>query len=136
MKLNGQFYVKMSVVMGCVHDISMNLSDGGYHEISEAIRNIKPENASSVVSLLDDFVDDSLYPMCVGENKTKDEYVKLSKVIDVIEDSVYDPKKHDVALFKTGAYGIKVSAESESINKYIYNVCMHILTLKIRKLTK
>jgi hypothetical protein len=136
MKLNGQFYIKMNVVMGCIHDVSMSLSDGGYHEISESIRNIKPENASSVVSLLDDFVDDSLYPMCIGKDKTKDEYIKLSKVIDVIEDSLYDPEEHDVALFKAGAYGIKVSAEFESINKYIYNVCIHMLTLNIRKITK
>ncbi len=134
MKLNGQFYVRMSVVMDHVHDLSTSLSAGSYHEVSEAIRNIKPENAQSVVTLIDDFVDEAIYPLSVDKDKNADEYVKLSQVTDAIEDSVYDPKKHDVALFKTGAYGIKVNADSDAINKYIYNVCMHMLVVNIKKL--
>jgi hypothetical protein len=134
MKLNGQFYVRMSVVMDYIHDVSTSLSGGSYHEISEAISNIKPENAQTVVTLIDDFVDELIYPYSAGSDKNADEYVKLLSVTTAIEASLYDPKYQLVALFKTGAYGIKVDADSDAINKYIYNVCMHMLVVNIKKL--
>ena len=130
MKLNGQYYIQMDSVVDCIDTISSSLSNGSYYEISDAIRNIKPENAQSVINLIDSTVDNDIYPI----KSDDDRFVKLNSVVSAIGNSLYDTDQHEVALFKSGAYGIRISADSTSIDKYVYNVCMHILQTRVKKM--
>lgn len=125
MKLNGKVYVKEEQVINILEDIVILLELGSYHEISKSIKDIKPENADNVAIKIAQFQD--MFRVVYK----KENYCKLDTIIEMIDENSYDPKKESVKLFTQGAYGITMRADEESVERYVFNVCLHIFKIKI-----
>jgi hypothetical protein len=125
MKLNGKIYIKEEHIINILEDIVILLELGNYYEISKSIKDIKPENADNVAEKLAQF-QDTFRVMFRNEN-----YCKLDDIMEVIDENSYDPKKESVKLYTQGAYGIKIRADEESTERYVFNVCLYIFKMKI-----
>jgi len=127
MKLNGKAYIKEEQVINILEDIVILLELGSYHEISKSIKDIKPENADNVAVKIAQ-LQDMFRVMFKKEN-----YCKLDVIIETIDENSYDPNKESVKLFTQGAYGIRIRADEDSIERYIFNVCLQILKSKLKE---
>tara|TARA_Y100000385_G_C12765149_1_gene496810 strand:+ start:164 stop:559 length:396 start_codon:yes stop_codon:yes gene_type:complete len=125
MKLNGKIYVKEEYIINILEDIVILLELGNYYEISKSIKDIKPENADNVAVKIAQF-QDTFRVMFKKEN-----YCKLDDIMEVINENSYDPKKESVKLYTQGAYGITITADADSIERYVFNVCLYIFKIKI-----
>jgi hypothetical protein len=128
MKLNGHTYLKRDPVTDIIEDIIILLEMGSYYEISDAISNIKPENADNVAKKLAQFQD-----MFSAYFETES-YCKLDTALEMTEENKYDPHKEKVSLFSHGAYGITVRADDDSAERYIFNVCLQVFMSKLKKI--
>ena len=128
MKLNGKVYLKQNTVIYIIEDIIISLEMGSYYEISDAIKNIKPEEADNVAKKLAQFQD---MFRAYYEEET---HCKLDYAIEITEENMYDPNKEKVGLHSQGAYGVTIRADKDSVERYIFNVCLQIFIKKLKKI--
>ena len=130
MKLNGKKYLKQDSVTNTLEDMIILLEMGSYYEISDAIRNIKPDHADNVAKKLAQFQDMFLVYF---ETET---HCKLDTLLEMADENKYDPHKEKVSLFSQGAYGVTVHADADSCERYIFNVCLQVFASKLKKINK
>lgn len=126
MKLNGKIYLRQETIINTLEDIVILLEMGQYYEISDAIRNIKPENAENVAVQIAKFQD---MFMVYFQNEN---YCKVDTILEMTQENQYDPKKEKVSLYTQGAYGIKVASDKDATERYIFNVCLQVFMSKIK----
>jgi hypothetical protein len=128
MKLNGKFYLREETILNIIEDIIILLETGSYYVISDKIRNIEPTNAENVATKL------ALFQDMFRAFFKKENYCKYDDAVDMVDANMYDPKKESVKLFTQGAYGIIIKADSESADRYIFNICLRVFIARLRKI--
>ena len=127
MKLNGKTYFKKDSILHAIEELIIKLETGEYYRISEKIKDIKVENAENVAVKLSQF-QDMFRSYFKHENYCNEETAK-----EMAEESMYDPKKEKVSLYSSGAYGIRMRADDDAVEKYVFNVCIRIFIVKLRE---
>lgn len=128
MKLNGKIYLREDDVVEILEDMIASLEAGDYMSISSAIKQIRPKNAKNTAT--------QLYPVLskfVEFFKTE-KYIKCEDAIARMRDDMHDPKQTKVALYISGAYGVKTRADDDITERYIFNVCLHICVVKLEEM--
>ena len=127
-KLNGKIYLSRDEIFYAIeqHVISMEMAH--YHEISPAIGDIKPEIADSVAKKLADFQQIFL------DHFKQEKYLKAELAVDFAKQKMFDPKTTKVGKYKSGAFGMRISANDDEVIRYVFNVCMEVCASDFRKL--
>ena len=119
MKLNGQFYLKEQIVLNELEDIVIILEQEEWYKISTEFGNhVNSEHANKVAKQLSDFQD--MFRVYFKNES----YRKLDEMLILAEENMYDPIKEKVNLYSQGAYGVIISADSSSIEKFLFNKCI------------
>ena len=127
-KLNGKTYLNKDEIFYAIeqHVISMEMAH--YHEISPAIGDIQPEIADNVAKKLADFQQIFL------DHFEKEKYLKAELAVDFAKKKMFDPKTTKVGKYKSGAFGMRISANDDEVVRYVFNVCMEVCASDFRKL--
>lgn len=128
MKLNGKFYLREATIINQIEDLIILLESESYTSISKNIRNISVDNAE-VVALKLAKLQDMFIVYFKNESHCKCEFA-----VDMLEDNMYDPNTDSVKLYTRGAYGVSIKADEESVNKYIFNICLQKLKSILTKI--
>ena len=126
MKLNGKLYLKENTILYCLEDIIILLETGKWHKIHKSLSShVNSEHADAVAKKLAKFQD--MFRVYFK----KENYKKLEDVIMISEENMYDAIKEKVSLYSQGAYGVIISSDSSSIEKYVFNKCIQYFTFKL-----
>ena len=128
MRLNGHIYLPEGDVTDILEDIVSSLVAGDYMSISSALKTIRPQNAKHTAThlykILDKFV----------EFFNTETYIRCEEAIELLKGNMHNSKQTEVALYITGAYGVKTRADDETTERYIFNVCLHICAVKLEEM--
>lgn len=126
MKLNGKFYLKEQNVLNELEDIIILLETENWKKIDESLgTHVNSEHADSVAKKLADFQD--MFRVYFK----KENYKKNEEIISISEENMYDTIKEKVSLYSQGAYGVIISSDSSSIEKYVFNKCIQYFIFKL-----
>ena len=56
-----------------------------------------------------------------------EDYLKAELASEYANQKMYDPKKENVAKYRSGAYGVRIKASDDEIVRYVFNVCLKVL---------
>lgn len=126
MKLNGKLYLRESCILNILEDIVILLEQGNWNKINTEFANhVKQEHADEVSKKISEFQD--MYRVYFKQEN----YRKLNDVLSMAEENKYDVIKDKVSLFSQGAYGVIVSSEASSIEKFVFNKCVDYFISKL-----
>jgi hypothetical protein len=126
MKLNGKLYLRESCILNILEDIVILLEQGNWNKINtEFASHVKQEHADEVSKKISEFQD--MYRVYFKHEN----YRKLNDVLSMAEENKYDVIKDKVSLFSQGAYGVIVSSEASSIEKFVFNKCVDYFISKL-----
>lgn len=121
-KLNGQIYLSKSQVFCIVDECTESIKNARYYEVSPAIGDIKPDIKTRVVTELNKFRS-KLELKFEG-----DKYIGLSSIYEYVTQQMYDSRKVKVGKYQQGAFGLRLSAEPPAVTRYVFNVCMKVIS--------
>lgn len=127
-KLNGKPYLTKDEIFYIIEKHIISIEMAQYHEVSADIGDITNEVADSVAIQLAQVQD------TFGIHFDKESYLKAELAIEYVARKKYNPEKHQVARYKSGAYGIRIDVETPAIIRFVFNVCMDVLALEFEGL--
>ena len=127
MKLNGKLYYRIPMILCIVDECIESIKTASYYEISSNIGDIR----TSVKILVYDLLLGFRTKLMTKFKKVK--YTSVEDIKEFCDEEKYDPSKTKVGKYQQGAFGIRLPAEDDACARWVFNICVTIISKRLKE---